>query len=220
MIARRPAVALALAASLVGGLGLLQQRSEASGGPRALFFGDSLFAGTGTSPKRPVLPTDTARLLHWRPTVDAFGGTGWTTPGHNPKGRTYLYRLRHDGFLTRHRYGVVVLEGGTNDALYGDLPALSARMREAVSYVRSKQPQARIILVGGFTPDGHDNARFREMDRTLSSTAADLHLQYVSEYRYHVLAKGFLFKDHFHPNRSGYRRMANDLAVAVRGARI
>ncbi|MCU1599520.1 MAG: hypothetical protein JWO22_229 [Frankiales bacterium] len=220
MILRRPAVALALAAALLGGFGLMQQQSEASSGPRALFFGDSLFAGTGTSPKRPVLATDTSRLLHWRPTVDAVGGTGYTTRGHNPKGRTYLYRLQHDGFLTRHRYQVILLEGGTNDALFGDLPALSTRMTEVVGYVREKQPQARLVVVGGFTPAGHDNARFREMERTLAATAHELSLQYVSQYRYHVLSKGFLFKDHFHPNRSGYRRMANDLATQLRGAKI
>lgn len=209
-----------LIAALLGGFVLHQQRSEASSGPRALFFGDSLFAGTGTSPKRPALPTDTARLMHWRPTVDAFGGTGWTTPGHNPKGRTYLYRLQHDGYLERHRYDVVVLEGGTNDALYGDVPGIADHMREVVDLVRHKQPDARIVLVGGFTPAGHDNARFREMERVMRATAAELELPYVSEYRYHVLDKGFLYKDRFHPNRSGYRRMAKDLATELRGARI
>ena len=195
-------------------------RSEASNGPRALFFGDSLFAGTGTSPKRPVLPTDTARLMHWRPTVDAFGGTGYTTRGHNPKGRTYLYRLQHDGYLKRHRYDVIVLEGGTNDALFGDLPALGARMQEVVGYLRAQQPQARLVVVGGFTPYGHDNQRFREMERTLAATTHALRLQYVSEYGYHVLDKHFLYKDHFHPNRSGYRQMAKDLAAQVRSTKV
>lgn len=216
----RPLIAAAVLTALVGGLALQQQRSEASSGPRALFFGDSLFAGTGTHPKRPVEATDTARLMHWRPTVDAFGGTGYTTPGHNPKGRTYLYRLQHDGYLGKHRYDVILLEGGTNDALYGDLTQLAERTRELVGYVHAEQPQAHLVLVGGYTPYGHDSARFRQMDQTLRSTATELGLPYLSQYRYVSLRSGFLAKDSFHPGRSGYRRMAADLARGLRSAQL
>jgi lysophospholipase L1-like esterase len=49
----------------------------------------------------------------------------------------------------------------------------------------------------------------------LSLTATELGLQYVSQFRYHQLAKGFLSHDHFHPDRHGYQRMAADLARAL-----
>ena len=197
-----------LAAVFVVALSLLSP-SSAGAKTTALFFGDSLFAGTGTSPKRPVQVTDTAKRLGWRPTVDAFGGTGWTTGGK--RGKPYLDRLQHDGKLDR-TYDVIVLEGGTNDALYGDPERIPEAVAEVVQLVQHRQPQARIVLVGGFAPAGHDSPRFAQTDHLLASTAAHLGLQYVSQLRYHQLSGSFLSKDHFHPGRAGYRLMAADLA--------
>lgn len=205
---------LAVLAGLLCTVLVFESSSQASDRPQALFFGDSLFAGTGVAPKRPVLPTDTSRLLRWQPTVDAFGGTGFTTGGKH--GKPYLDRLKHDRYLQRRHYDVIVLEGGTNDALYGDLPAMASRIAEVVGYLRAQQPRARLVLVGGFTPHGHEGPRFDEADAILEKAAADLRLLYVSQFGYHRLDRGFLGKDHFHPNRAGYRLMARDLATHLR----
>jgi lysophospholipase L1-like esterase len=202
----------ALTALVIGLSVLLQAPSDAGPKTAALFFGDSLFAGTGTSPKRPVQVTDTAKRLGWRPTVDAFGGTGWTTGGKH--GKPYLYRLQHDGRLDKH-YDVVVLEGGTNDAFYGDPERIPEKVAEVITLVRQKQPHARIVLVGGYAAAGRDGARFVRTDGLLAAAAADLGLQYVSQYHYHLLDNGFLSHDHIHPTRAGYRLMAADLARAL-----
>src|SRR3954447_3330842 len=74
--------------------------STAASGPhavRALFFGDSIMNGTGAKPVRPILARVAARALRWDVTVDAFGGTGYTTGG--TRGRPYLERLSRPGGL-------------------------------------------------------------------------------------------------------------------------
>src|SRR6476646_4409779 len=79
---------------------------------RALFFGDSLMNGTGSHPTRPVMARVAARQLGWDITVNAFGGTGYTTGAS--RGKPYLHRLAAPGVLSKP-YDVVVIEGGTND---------------------------------------------------------------------------------------------------------
>src|SRR5689334_10283211 len=121
--------------------------STAATGPhavRALFFGDSIMNGTGAKPVRPVMARVAARALGWDVTVDAFGGTGYTTGG--TRGRPYLERLKRPGVLTPS-YDVVLLEGGTNDRK-ADLETMHARTTETVEYVRSRLPEAQIVLMG------------------------------------------------------------------------
>lgn len=201
-----PLVALALLPVVLHGT------SQAGTGPRALFFGDSLVAGVGTHPRRPVQVTDVARRLGWQPVVDAYPGTGWTTGGR--KGRPYLWRLEHDRAL-RGRLDVVVLEGGTNDAFYGDLEELTGRVAEGLALVRRLQPHARIVLVGGYAPPGRDSARLAAMDQLLAAAAAHDGVQYVSQRGFRERTSGFLSSDRLHPNRFGYRLMAGELAKAL-----
>ena len=201
-----PLVALALLPVVMHGT------SQAVAGPRALFFGDSLIAGVGTHPRRPVEVTEVAHRLGWRATVDAFPGTGWTTGGR--KGRPYLWRLTHDRALRSH-YDVVVLEGGTNDGFYGDLTQLTSQVAEGLALVRRLQPRARIVLVGGYVPAGRDNARMAAMDELLVAAAAHDGVQYVSQRGFRDAGPGFLSADRIHPSRTGYRAMATELSTAL-----
>src|SRR4051812_3635364 len=118
--------------------------STAATGPhavRALFFGDSLMNGTGAKPVRPVMARVAAHALDWDITVDAFGGTGYTTGG--TRGRPYLERLARPGVLTPS-YDVVLLEGGTNDKR-ADVETMHARTTATIAYVRSRLPNAQIV---------------------------------------------------------------------------
>lgn len=191
---------------------VLHGSSEAGTGPRALFFGDSLIAGVGTHPRTPVEAHEVARRLGWRPVVDAYPGTGWTTGGR--RGHAYQWRLEHSPAL-RERLDVVVLEGGTNDAFYGDLSQLTHRVDAGIDLVRRWQPTARIVLVGGYVPAGRDSARAAAMDELLASAAAQDGVEYVSQRAYRDQTRGFLCSDRIHPSRAGYRVMARDLARAL-----
>lgn len=191
-----------------------------AGGPqtprvKALFFGDSLIAGSGAVPRRPVEVRTVADRLGWLPVVDAAGGTGYTTGGRN--GHRYLDRLRHDHALDS-QYEVVVLEGGTNDAHHGSLPQLRTAALRTVDLVRRAEPLARIVMVGAYAPPGVELDRYVEADRILAGVAHDRGLQYVSQLPFSAVATpGFLSRDAYHPSDTGYHLMGTELATALRG---
>ncbi|MGB8649588.1 MAG: SGNH/GDSL hydrolase family protein [Mycobacteriales bacterium] len=184
-------------------------------GVRALFFGDSLFAGVGAEPRRPVQVQTVTDRLGWQGVVDARGGTGYTTGGSH--GRPYLDRLRRDGYLSQ-RYDVIVLEGGTNDAHHGSLTRLRAAALRTVDYVHHRQPGARLVLVGAYAPAGAPLSRYQQADAVLAGVARDRGLLYVSQLPFsEVTDRGFLSKDHYHPSDAGYGVMGRALAAALRG---
>ena len=208
----------ALVVALLLALGLLSGAGSA-GSPRnpqvkALFFGDSLIAGTGAVPHRPVEVRTATDRLGWQGFVDARGGTGYTTGGGH--GRPYLDRFRHDGFLTT-RYNVIVLEGGTNDAQHGSLTRLRAEALQTVAYVHRRQPRARIVMVGAYAPAGAALDRYVTADLILAGVAAESGLRYVSQLHYsEVTDPGFLSRDRYHPSTAGYLLMGHALADALR----
>jgi lysophospholipase L1-like esterase len=145
--------------------------------------------------------------------LDTFGGTGYTTGG--PSGRPYLWRLQHDGEL-RHRFDLIVLEGGTNDAHHGSLGELAGNARKVLDYIGERQPRARIVMVGGFAHRGSPpGARYVEMDRILAGVAAERGLTYVSQLGYATRGGGFYSRDGLHPSSRGYAQMGRDLAAAL-----
>src|SRR3954468_22229705 len=126
--AARLAAAVALVVSAFA-LPAATSNANAPTGPghvRALFFGDSLMNGTGARPTRPVMARVAARQLGWEITVNAFGGTGYTTRG--ARGKPSLDRLSRPGVLTTP-YDVVLIEGGTNDKA-ADPATMRARTAE------------------------------------------------------------------------------------------
>ena len=192
-------------------------RAVAAPGPvRAYFLGDSLMAGTGAVPQRPVMARVAAARLGWDVEVDAWGGTGYTTTGRSPG---YLERLRLPGALSG-QYDVVLLEGGTNDARVGSSPEqIRAAVREVVAEVQRRQPQARIVLMGAYDPPGAVRLHRAIADDAVSDVAAELRLPFFSP-----LSEGwhngqdpyrFLDADGLHPNDYGYGVMGERLAGAL-----
>ncbi len=207
---RRVGLAAVVLLGLLAGPGPSVQASRAT---HALFFGDSLFAGNGAEPRRPVQVQTANARLGWRADLDTFGGTGYTTGGKH--GRPYGERLRRNGLLDKP-FDVIVLEGGTNDAHHGSLPQLREAASAVIDYVHGRQPKARIVMVGGFAPVGAPTDRYLEADRILAEVAADHDLTYVSQLGYGATARrGFYSRDHLHPTAIGYRQMGRDLAAAL-----
>jgi len=225
--ARRGAVRLVPVLALVLALFALPAAtsgasSTAASGPhavRALFFGDSLMNGTGSRPVRPVMARVAAHALGWDVTVDAFGGTGYTTGG--TRGRPYLDRLGRPGVLAPH-YDVVLLEGGTNDRK-ADLVTMHERTTATVDYVRSRLPKAQIILMGAFNPiDQHSwryDAHRIAIDDVIRTVAREQSLPFFSPIS-GQWTKGqgarFLCPDGLHPSTYGYGVMGAKLAAALR----
>jgi lysophospholipase L1-like esterase len=208
-------------ATLVVALGLVLTWFPASAGPveaeagavRAYFFGDSLMAGTGASPRRPVMARIAAARLGWDIEVDAWGGTGFTTSGARPP---YLDRLRAPGALSG-TYDVVLVEGGTNDARSaGDPDRVRAAVEDVVAEVRRRQPQAQIVLMGPYEPPAH-GARHpgrSVVDEIVEDVAEDEDLPFFSPLSggwSEDSSPSFLHPDRLHPTEEGY---------AVMGARL
>jgi lysophospholipase L1-like esterase len=187
----------------------------------AYFFGDSLMAGTGALPKRPVMARVAAARLGWDVEVDAWGGTGYTTSGRSPR---YLDRLRRPGALPGD-YDVVLLEGGTNDAHAGTPPRqVRAAVREVVAEVRRRQPGAAVVLMGAYDPPGRVDLRREVADAAVAQAARDLGLPFFSPRsgRWHVAqpADRFLDDDGLHPREWGYGVMGERLAAALAALRL
>jgi lysophospholipase L1-like esterase len=194
--------------------------APAGGHVRALFFGDSLMNGTGSHPSRPVMARVAARRLGWDITVDAVGGTGYTTGGK--RGKPYLDRLSRPGVLSTP-YDVVLLEGGTNDKA-ADPATMRERTTETVSYVRSRLPTAKIVLMGAYNPPGSRyDARRVTIDAVIHAVAVEQSLPYFSPISGHwTRGQGgrFLCSDRLHPSTYGYGVMSAHLVTALRAAHV
>lgn len=187
----------------------------------AYFFGDSLMAGTGASPRRPVMARIAAARLGWDVEVDAWGGTGYTTTGRSPG---YLERLQRPGALSGS-YDVVLLEGGTNDARVRSTPEqVRTAVRAVVAHVRERQPRAQVVLMGAYDPPppGRVDPHRTTVDRAIEEVADQLGLPFFSPVSGGWTAgqpAGFLHADRLHPTTRGYgvmgTRLAQELADAV-----
>ena len=183
----------------------------------AYFFGDSIMAGTGVSPRRPVMARIAAARLGWDVEVDAWGGTGFTTSGRSP---SYLDRLRRPGALSGS-YDVVLLEGGTNDARSADEPdRLREAVVEVVAEVRRRQPDAQIVLMGAYDPPppGRIDPRRHTVDRVVAEVADDEDLPFFSPLSGEWTAgqpASFLHPDGLHPTAQGYGVMGARLTEAL-----
>lgn len=186
----------------------------------AYFFGDSLMAGTGASPRRPVMARVAAARLGWDVEVDAWGGTGYTTGGRSPG---YLQRLRRPGALSGS-YDVVLLEGGTNDARVRSTPEqVRTAVREVVSYVRERQPRAQVVLMGAYDPPppGRVEPHRTTVDRAIEQVADELGLPFFSPVSggwTRGQPPAFLHPDRLHPTTRGYGVLGSRLADALSGA--
>jgi lysophospholipase L1-like esterase len=225
VVARRRTTRLLAAAVLLASAFALPAATSNANAPRgghvrALFFGDSLMNGTGSHPTRPVMARVAARQLGRDITVDAFGGTGYTTGGS--RGKPYLDRLSRPGVLSTP-YDVVLLEGGTNDTA-ADPASMRERTTETVSYVRSRLPTATIVLMGAYNPPGRRyDARRVTIDAVIRSVAIEQGLPYFSPISGHWTkgqGKRFLCPDGLHPSTYGYGVMGAHLVRALRAAHI
>lgn len=222
----RTTARLVAAAALVASAFALPAATSNANAPhagqvRALFFGDSLMHGTGSHPTRPILARVAARQLGWDITVDAFGGTGYTTGA--TRGQPYLQRLAKPGVLSP-AYDVVLIEGGTNDKA-ADPAVMRERTVGTVQYVRSRLPTARIVLMGAYNPPTARkyDARRVPIDAVIRSVAAEQSLTYFSPISGHW-TKGqgarFLCPDGLHPSTYGYGVLAEHLVAALRAAHV
>ncbi len=214
------AVATALLASVSVGCGSAPSRPESSEaartvpapppdeGPLVVFLGDSLTAGFGLSEDE-AFPAVVGRLLREEGApirVVNAGVSGDTTAGG----------LRRIGWVLRQEPAVVVVGLGANDALRGQsLQETEANLRRIVASARSAG--AAVLLLGMRIPPnyGPDYAKgFRDLYPRI---AEDLDVPLVPFLLDGVGGVPALnLPDGIHPNAEGHRKIAGNVAAALR----
>ncbi len=137
-LAARAALGFALA------LGLLAKGSAETAAERTVvFFGDSLTAGYGLhDPDMQSYPAQIQRK------IDAEH-LSWRVVNAGVSGETSAGGLRRIDWVLRQRPDVFFLELGANDGLRGTAAEVTqANLQAIIDRVRSKYPEARIVLAG------------------------------------------------------------------------
>jgi acyl-CoA thioesterase-1 len=164
-----------------------------------VFFGDSLSAGFGLAdPGTQSFPAlvqariDAAHLP-WR--VVNAGLTGETSAGG----------LRRIDWVLRQKADVFVLELGANDGLRGTAPAATrANLQAIIDRVRSRYPDARIVLAGMKMPPSMGPDYAAAFDGIFPALAARNGLVLVPFLLDGVAEKPDLNQgDNLHPNAEG-----------------
>ncbi len=123
----------------------IQHAQAQEDGQHILFFGDSITAGYGidTNQAFPALIRQKIDSLNWNYSVQNGGLSGETSAGG----------LRRIDWMLQKDIDVFVLELGGNDGLRGiDLKSTRKNLREIIDKVRTKYPDAAIILAGMQVP--------------------------------------------------------------------
>lgn len=148
---RRPCRTLAALAALalLAGPAPAARAAEPEPGERTiLFFGDSLTEGYGLDdPDTQSYPAQIQRK------IDAEH-LPWHVVNAGLSGETSAGGLRRIDWVLRQRTDVFVLELGANDGLRGTAPETTrANLQAIIDHVRSRYPQARVVLAGMIMPD-------------------------------------------------------------------
>jgi acyl-CoA thioesterase-1 len=176
-----------------------------SGRPRVLVVGTSLTAGLGLDPADayPAVLQRKADSAGYAVRIVNAGLSGETSAG----------LARRMDWLLREPAALVVVETGANDGLRGlDPDSLRGNLRRIVEAVRTRQPEARVVLVQMEAPPNFGpayTARFRtvfgEVAAETGATLAPFLLEGVAGLR--ALNQG----DGIHPNEEGARLAAATL---------
>lgn len=202
-----------ISCTLVVSLGLLISLSSANtqdNKKRIVFFGDSITAGYGLSPEQafPALIQQKLDSSDMAYEVVNAGLSGETSAGG----------LGRIDWILRSKPDIFVLELGGNDGLRGlSLDETEKNLTEMVSRVRTKNPDAVVILAGMQIPPnlGQDyTTRFKDLfAKVAKSTKSELIpflLENVGGYPELNLADGI------HPNVKGHRIVAETVWNDIR----
>jgi acyl-CoA thioesterase-1 len=135
---RDAAIALLLALGMAPGLS-----AQTAAARTIVFFGDSLTAGYGlTDPDAQSYPAQVQRKIE-------AAHLPWRVVNAGLSGETSAGGLRRVDWVLNQKADIFVLELGANDGLRGTSPSVTeANLQAIIDRVRSRYPEARIVLAG------------------------------------------------------------------------
>ena len=170
-----------------------------------LFFGDSLTAGYQVEPEDSFPGRIEAKLR--------AEGLPYTTVNAGVSGDTTSSGLRRLAWVLRGKVDIFVLELGANDGLRG-LPLEMTRenLQRMIDAVRTKQPQAQIVLVGMQIPPNLGSEYVRDFRNIFVDLAQKNQLPLVPFLLEGVAGNAELnLPDGIHPTAKGYERVAENV---------
>ena len=184
----------------------------------SLWFGDSIVEGCCRSAAAsPRMAEVAARRLGWaQPVVVGAGGTGYLTSRTRDGVRVGPYPERIKAAVDGAYYDVVVVAGGNNDATRAFDPAkFQAAVRTVLQQVRSSLPEAHIVLLGPYSPNGQGYVEQRRIERAEAQRAGAAFVDQVAQ-GWMRARPNLLHTDEFHPNDAGQTHLGVQVAAALR----
>lgn len=159
------------------GNGITPARVPAAAGTRALIFGDSWTSGFfADQPTENGYAYLTAKTMQWDATVQGGPGTGYTNVGPDGNG---TYKDRVAKLPKDLKPELIVLQGSVND-LGADPGELRVAVADVVISLRSKFPDASVVLLGPAATEVPVSAGLRSIDGALRGVAKAQNLNYIS----------------------------------------
>ncbi len=186
----------------------------------SLWVGDSIVEGCcRSSSDVPTMAAVAARRLGWAPPqIAAAGGTGYITQRVLDGVRSGTYVERIAPAVEGSYYDVVVVAGGNNDDTAAFDPAqFRAAVRKVLEQVRSSLPEAELVVLGPYSPDGTGYLAQRRIEQ---EEAARVGAVFVDQVAQGWMRGGsrLLNSDGFHPNDAGHAHLGGRAAAALRQA--
>ncbi|MDX2248658.1 MAG: SGNH/GDSL hydrolase family protein [Bacteroidia bacterium] len=175
--------------------------------PRIVYMGNSIthfWGGNPVGPRRNGADS-------WDKYLEPLGvrnfGYGWD------RVENVLWRIYHgelDGYETQQ----VVIHIGTNNLHLNSDEEILAGMELLVNAVKIRQPKAEILLLGTY-PRRNDENRISTFNLALAQQAGKLSVHFADPGKVFLKDNGkldeSLFYDGLHPNKEGYRKLAEKL---------
>jgi acyl-CoA thioesterase-1 len=180
-----------------------------------LFVGASYTAGLGASSPDEGYAADTARDLGWTAQINAVAGSGYLNPGPHRQG-TFSQRIQR--LPANPEPGLVIIQGGRNDAAYSAATLRSA-VCVTVSDVRRKYPAGEVVLLGNIPISPSVGPPQLSVERSLSSASRTCRVPFIDPIAQHWVtrsnARSMQGRIPGHPNDLGYTYIAHRLVQAL-----
>ncbi|MGV9937511.1 SGNH/GDSL hydrolase family protein [Streptomyces olivaceoviridis] len=172
---------------------------------RLYVLGDSLAGGSSQGGKGPHgWPSLVAEQLGMTLSLDAKGGTGYTTGGRQEGGRPYAQRIKR---AIAAKPDVVVVEGSRNDTSPTKTRAAAA---DTLRRLRAGLPHARILVIGPIYAFRRPISS-HPIDEAVSTAAEKFSLPHLSAVHrgwFTGSAHQFIGSDGVHPTNAGHAYLA------------
>ncbi len=193
------------------------QPSAAARPVTSLWFGDSIVEGCcrSTSSVRSMAQEAASQLGWAEPQIAAGGGTGYLTARTLGDVRSASYPERIEAAVQSAYYDVVIVAGGNNDATASFDPVrFRSAVREVLAQVRANLPEAQMVVLGPYSPDGtgYDMQRTIEREEAARVGAAFIDGVALGWMRGRL---DLLDGDGFHPNDAGHAHLGARVADAL-----